>query len=79
MTKKTSPKASYGYGGKFGVQEDRKDKVINVDHSVCYKYNITCVDIQSYNSGSSNIGDEFYVFLKLYGNSMGSLIVLKSQ
>ena len=23
-----SPKASYGYGGKFGVQKDRMDKVL---------------------------------------------------
>lgn len=25
--KETTPKASYGYGGKFGVEKDRMDKV----------------------------------------------------
>ena len=27
LNKQQSPKASYGYGGKFGVQKDRIDKV----------------------------------------------------
>lgn len=29
------PKASHGYGGKFGVQEDRMDKVGLQDSEVC--------------------------------------------
>lgn len=29
------PKASHGYGGKFGVQEDRMDKVGLWDSEVC--------------------------------------------
>lgn len=28
----SGPKASYGYGGKFGVQKDRMDKVLTYGH-----------------------------------------------
>ena len=34
----SGPKASYGYGGKFGVQKDRMDQVLPFTvplHSVC--------------------------------------------
>ena len=55
--KEAGPKASYGYGGQFGVEKDRMDKVKHRGILICWSW--------SWNNEKTRLSARFPCFLRL--------------